>query len=107
MALSPSSSDSDTEDDMATLNRIFAKRGAFASEILNDNSDSDSDSSGIDVQGWFRQIQEKFSMASGDADPFPVIKPLSSKAPSEDSDDEDVMETVAAIHRRFDQYQNG
>lgn len=100
-----SSSDSDGDDDREMLRRILAKTGTSAIEIPND-ADSDSDSSGSDVLGWFRQIQEKFSINSDGPDPFPVIKPLSSEAPS-DSDDDDVMETMAAIHRRFDQYENG
>ena len=103
MSLS-SFSDSDGDEDRETLKRILAKSGGSPTEIPND--DSDSDSSGSDVQDWFRQIQEKFSMTSADADPFPVIKPLSFSAPFK-SDDEDVRETMAAIHRRFDQYQNG
>ncbi|XP_020258265.1 myb-like protein L, partial [Asparagus officinalis] len=103
MPLSSSSdSDGDGDDDREMLRRILAKTGTSAMEIPND---SDSDSSGSDVLGWFRQIQEKFSINSDGPDPFPVIKPLRSVAPS-DSDDDDVMETMAAIHRRFDQYEN-
>lgn len=98
-----SSSDSDGNEDIEAINRILAKSDASPVGLPNE-LDSDTDSSESDVLGWFRQIQEKFSMVSGDDAPMP--KPLCSIGPSSDSDDEDVAATMAAIHKKFEQYQN-
>ncbi|KAK8933336.1 hypothetical protein KSP39_PZI015971 [Platanthera zijinensis] len=100
-----------TDNDEAALGLLmlnFRKHGGFglAGHGGDSESCSDAESSGDDDVAYLRQLQEQFLPpsaardASGNDDTPSIIKPIRSFPPS-DTDDEEDIETLRAIERRF------
>ncbi|XP_042375358.1 uncharacterized protein LOC121969347 isoform X2 [Zingiber officinale] len=113
-----SSSDSDRDEgfeaDMEALRRACLRNGANAADAADVGSDSDAysdpESSGSDDIGLLCRLKERFSSPLPSTHLPPFIKPLNILLPDGlgggDDDNDDDLETLRAIQRRFAQYKS-
>lgn len=97
---------------MEALRRACLRNGADAADVASDSDAySDPESSGSDDIGLLCRLQERFSSPTPSTNLLPLIRPLKIIPPvgfgGYDDDNDDDLETLRAIQRRFSQYKSG